>query len=157
MLPLNLIKLAREIAFIALYMYDIGERTIKELIDFGWFEDLNDVAEVKNYIGLVPKEKSADTYKLSERIINGTISNLEKIDSIIKDNLVNWDFDRIHALDKALLRVFIYLFIYDYETPAEVLIVEANEISDKYCDNKTSNYINGILNTVKNKYRSTNL
>lgn len=105
----------------------------------------------------IPVKRRAEIYEFGKELLNGTISNLNKIDEIIDTHLVKWSFNRLHTVDKAILRLSVYSIIYRYDIPAEVTISEANVLSNNYSDENTSNYINGILHKVKQEYRKNAL
>lgn len=86
--------------------------------------------------------------EFAEHIIKGVIENLEKIDSIIFSKLKDWTINRIFKIDLAVLRVAIYELIYCTDTPYKVVINEAVEISKKYGDQDSYNFINGVLREV---------
>jgi N utilization substance protein B len=104
---------------------------------------------------LIPNSISKDISQFTGCLISGGLSNLPRIDDVITKHLVNWKFDRLHAVDKAILRLSVYSLIYQFDIPAEVTIAEANELAVKYSDENSTNYINGILNNVKKEFRGS--
>lgn len=81
----------------------------------------------------------------------GIIENLASIDKVIKDNLVNYTFERISKVSLALLRVAVYEINYVSDIPDAVAASEAVNISEIYEDEKSKSFINGILGSVIRK------
>jgi transcription antitermination protein NusB len=145
--------LARELSFISIYIYDLAKESLTELLNMDWYEKMELFSNEDGELFVIQPNIKEDTLSFYKQILNGTVSNLEQIDRVIKDHLVKWSFDRLHASDKAILRISIYSLLYQLDIPIEVIISEANELSEKYCDENTPHYINGILHKVKEKYR----
>ncbi len=146
-------ELGRELAFISVYLFDMSQVPLDELTSFEWYEKVIDFDDENGELFKIPPQLKKDLYNFSGRLINGVVSNLNKIDNLIKKHLVKWSFERLHSVDKAILRLSIYSLIYQFDIPSEVTISEANELSEKYCDDNTSNYINGILHKIKIEFR----
>lgn len=105
-------------------------------------------------------EEQTELYLESEEIedkdiityIKSTISGIEKnsediIDKISKNLKSDWKIDRISKIDLVLLKLAIYEIIYT-DTPYKVAINEAIELSKKYGEENSSNFINGILASI---------
>ena len=94
---------------------------------------------------------SSDFYEsseYSEKIFTGTVSNLDEIDGIIKDNLKGWKIDRISKVSLSILRLAIYEIRYVTSVPSGVSINEAVELSKKYATVEDTSFINGVLGSV---------
>jgi len=144
-------NLGRELAFISLYIYDVSSISLKELLDFSWYDEI--VEHKEEDILFIPLKLRNEVYKFSYSLLNGAVSNIARLDSIIKQHLVNWSFSRVRSVDKAILRLSVYTILYCYNIPVEVSISAANYLSNKYSDDNASYYINGILHRVKEEYR----
>lgn len=80
--------------------------------------------------------------------MEGTIENLEKIDSIIDEYSIDWKLDRLANVDKNILRFSIFEIIFREDIPYEVTINEAVEITKKYSSKESGKFVNGILGKV---------
>lgn len=109
-------------------------------IDFSWLGD--DEKDIK--------EESLIFAKL---LINGVLENLDEIDLKIKENINNWDFDRIGKIDLAILRLSIYSLLYQKEIAAGIVIDEALDISKEYSSTDSYRFINGVLDTIYKKLK----
>ena len=80
-------------------------------------------------------------------LVNGVITNQDKISSIANKYLMDWNIDRLSKVDKAILSIGIYELIYT-DTPSVVAINEAIELSKKYSDEKVTKMLNATLDKV---------
>lgn len=81
-------------------------------------------------------------------VVIGTYKNKQQIDELIEKNLkTDWKIDRISKIDLSLLRLAIYEIKYK-EIPYKVAINEALELSKKYGEDTSKNFINGILASI---------
>lgn len=82
------------------------------------------------------------------RIIEELIKQREKIDKAIKKNLKGWDFNRLHLLGRAVMRVATCELLFFPDIPPKVAINEAIEIAKEYTDDASRRFINGVLNSI---------
>lgn len=82
------------------------------------------------------------------------IESLEKIDTLINDHLEGWTINRLSKVDKEILRVAVYEFLFRKDIPMEVSINEAVEIAKNFGGNNSSKFVNGILGSI---YRTLQL
>ena len=104
-------------------------------------------AKVKYEIDELIKEQMEVENEFVNELVNGVISNQEKINSLANKYLVNWEIDRLSKVDKAILSVGIYELLYT-STPAIVAINEAIELTHKYSDESVSKMINATLDSL---------
>lgn len=124
----------REAAFKLIYSFEIQEpENLEEQIDlYLECEEITD-KEAKEYI--------VDA-------INGIRKHIDEINNLIKKNLkADWTIERISKVDFSILKLAIYEIKYK-ELPYKVAINEALEISKKYGEETSRNFINGILASV---------
>ncbi|MBM4235278.1 MAG: transcription antitermination factor NusB [Firmicutes bacterium] len=123
-------RLARELAFIALFQVDIGKcRAEQALRRSKEGYSIGDVEE--HFIG---------------ELVNGTLENLDQLDSIIAKHLVKWELNRLSAIDRNLLRLGLYEILYRPDIPHAVSINEALELAKKYgSSGEAVGFINGVL------------
>ena len=124
----------REAAFKLIYSLEIQEtENLEEQIDlYLECEEITD-KEAKEYI--------VDA-------INGIKQHIDEINNLIEKNLkADWTLERISKVDFSILKLAIYEIKYK-ELPYKVAINEALEISKKYGEETSRNFINGILASV---------
>jgi len=95
----------------------------------------------------VINEQMEEKSKFVEGLVNGVISNKDKLDQLANSYLENWNIDRLGFTDQAILRIGIYEII-NTDTPDVTCIDEAVELSKEYSDDKVCKMINGVLDKV---------
>lgn len=78
-------------------------------------------------------------------LIYGVVREKESIDKKITEHLENWTLDRLAYVEKALLRMAVFEMFSDLDTPKGVVINEVIEIAHIYGDEKSGQFINGVL------------
>lgn len=96
------------------------------------------------------REVSDDEY--ISRVYFGIMEKKEEIDKIIGENAHGWRTDRLGRVSRAVLRIGVYEIVYEDDIPHSVTINEAVELIKKYDDKKARPFVNGVLNSVKDKY-----
>lgn len=94
-------------------------------------------------------DEPAAIMDFTRSLVEGTIRNLEEIDTLIQKHADNWRMDRMATVDRNVLRLAVYEFLHDQETPKNVVINEAIEIVRKFGAQESSQFINGILDGIK--------
>ncbi len=84
----------------------------------------------------------------ANKLVNGTIENLEKIDDRIRTRAEHWRIERMAIVDRNVLRLAVYEFLFE-DTPHTVVINEALEIARRFSTFEATQFINGILDAIK--------
>ena len=107
-------------------------------------EQINLYFESENIENLEAKEYIEDA-------VLGIEKNKEKIVSLVEKNLKSdWKIERISKIDLAILKLAIYEIKYK-DIPFKVVINEAVELSKKYGEDTSKNFVNGILASIVNE------
>lgn len=122
---------AREIAFKALYSWDLNPGT--PLDDLSWY---------------FPGDISDDVHTFASSLIEGVLHNIEVIDNLIGSQ-VSWDLERIARVDLAILRMSVFSLKFREDIPRAVVIDEAVHISKMFGMYDSYKFINGVLDSVK--------
>ena len=85
----------------------------------------------------------------AEKLYVSVTVNKDEIDSTIRKRTENWDFDRIGYVDRNIMRVAVAEMLYDEDVPPVVSIDEAVEIARDYSGETSGNFLNGVLNGIK--------
>lgn len=126
---------ARICALQMLFQYDIAQPRVDELANIYW-EAFGDE------MGNVARE-------FSNNLAMGAISRLDEIDDLIKRRAEHWRIQRMAVVDRNILRLAIYEFLYEEDTPKTVVINEALEIARRFSTFEATQFINGILDAIK--------
>ena len=80
----------------------------------------------------------------------GVLSNIEKIDETISQNLIRYTIDRLNLVDLAILRNSVFEFLYT-KLPVEIIINEAIILTKKYSnldDDSAKRFNNKLLDNI---------
>lgn len=86
--------------------------------------------------------------EFAERLVNGTVANLERIDSIIAAISKDWDINRMARVDRNIMRLALYEIYFCDDIPNSVSVNEAVEIGKVFGGDESGKFINGILGKV---------
>ncbi|MDR3244710.1 MAG: transcription antitermination factor NusB [Elusimicrobiota bacterium] len=95
----------------------------------------------------LPKEDAYRDFCMT--LFVGVLENQKVIDKLIAKYAQNWDMDRMAVVDRNILRLSAYEIIFMSDTPINVIIDEAVEISKQYSTKDSSKFVNGILDKLK--------
>jgi transcription antitermination protein NusB len=82
-------------------------------------------------------------------LIEGMIEHLDEIDERIRRYCANYEFHRISAVDRNVLRLAIYEMLHRDDIPPVVSINEAIELAKTFGGAESGRFVNGILDRVK--------
>lgn len=101
-----------------------------------------------------PKQAMNDFLEAEEHdmfltlLVEGVTTNKLEVDRIISENLANWSLQRLASVEKTILRVATYEIHYMEDIPTNVSINEAIELGNRYGDEKSGKFINGVLSKI---------
>jgi transcription antitermination protein NusB len=127
---------ARELALQMLFMYDVSGTDPERVI--AKFEDLQRARE--------------DVRRFASRLFNGTVQHREEIDELISQQAEHWKMSRMAVVDRNIIRMSVYELMHEPDTPRLVIIDEAIEIGKRFGTEKSSQFINGILDGILKRY-----
>ena len=114
-----------------LYAYDLGNENIAKFQD-----EILEEGKIRN------KQKA-----FSESLFEGTIQNLEMIDAEVKRHMKEWDYEGIGKVEKAIMRLGAYEILVA-KTDRAIIINEAVELAKALADEKSPQFINGVLDAI---------
>ena len=93
--------------------------------------------------------KAADTTRaFAEKLFEGAAKDVAVLDALIVGHSDNWRFERMAAIDRAILRLAIHELRVG-ETPLKVVLNEAVDLAKKYSSEESGTFVNGILDGVR--------
>ena len=93
--------------------------------------------------------KAADTTRaFAEKLFEGAAKDIAVLDALIVGHSDNWRFERMAAIDRAILRLSIHE-LREGETPPKVVLNEAVDLAKKYSSEESGAFVNGILDGVR--------
>jgi N utilization substance protein B len=117
-----------------LYAFDLGNENIANFSD-----EILEEGKIRN------KQR-----EFSNSLFTGTVENLEMLDKEIDAHLTDWDYDGIGKVEKAILRLGAYEILVA-KTDKAIIINEAVELAKKLADEKSPQFINGVLDALGDK------
>ena len=130
---------ARELALQALYQLDVqGSELLERLGEF-----------------FIEAERDDSIRKLASEWTKGTWQNLAKCDELIADSTIRWQLSRISPVDKSILRLAVYQLKFCRDIPPKVVLNEAIELAKKFSTDKSGPFVNGVLDAVLKKLKTT--
>lgn len=123
---------ARRVTLETLYEYDVAEHDPDVILQY----------RLEDY----PMESTGVDF--ARRLIYGVIEHQEEMDILIARYAPEWPLDQMAVIDRNILRIAIYEFLIDGETPVKVAINEAVELAKTYGSDSAPRFINGVLGTL---------
>jgi N utilization substance protein B len=86
--------------------------------------------------------------EFAHRLLNGVLEFQPGMDELIARYAPEWPLDQMAVIDRNVLRIAIFEFLVDTETPIKVAINEAVELAKLYGSDSAPRFINGVLGTL---------
>jgi N utilization substance protein B len=132
-------RLARELALQSLYQMAMNgvasAHAIEHVIEEAQTDDESQLKQTKDTI---------DPDDIKE-LVEGTITNKERIDELLSDYLKGWQMDRLSRVDREVLRLAAYEMVYRQDVPPKVVVNEAIELAKHFGTEESGKFVNGVL------------
>ncbi|WP_282073832.1 transcription antitermination factor NusB [Polaribacter atrinae] len=96
--------------------------------------------------------KDKDDEDFVSKMFKKTVLNNTEYESIIEEKTPNWETDRIADIDMILIKMAVSEFLNFHSIPTRVTINEYIEISKDYSTEKSSYFINGVLDKISKEF-----
>ena len=116
---------------------------------------LNNLKEKTSYV-VEPALKNYEDSEFSTSLFENFFTEGPDLEKQIIEKTPNWEFNRIAILDVILIKLALCEFNFYPNIPFRVTINEYIEISKEYCNEKSSIFINGILDRISKEYQKNN-
>lgn len=93
----------------------------------------------------------AEEKKFALELLTKSIAYNDELNATIGPNLKNWDMDRVAILDLILMKQAVCELLYFPTVPVKVTINEYIDISKMYSTPKSKDFVNGVLDKIKNQ------
>jgi len=130
---------SREIAIQILYTLEINESDIEDAL--------------KTFCDMF--QPDGEFIDFATHLLRGVFQHQKEIDQIIRKASDHWSLHRMAMVDRSIIRTAVFELLYCPDIPAKVTIDEAVEIAKKYSTDKSSAFINGILDKVAHQFSNT--
>jgi transcription antitermination protein NusB len=95
-----------------------------------------------------PELLAPNATAFSRELVEGVLSEHDRLDELIERHATGWSLDRIAPLERSILRVALHELRGRPDVPAEVAIDEAVEAAKELCSAEAPAFVNGILGAV---------
>lgn len=123
-----------------LYQWEVGRSPMSDVVESFWLHEQSGAP-------LIPDEMRAFAARLATGVEN-TVANL---DPIISDAAEHWRIERMNVMDRLILRLAVYEFLHEPDTPSKVIINEALELARTFSNDDSVRFINGILDAIRRR------
>lgn len=106
----------------------------------------------EDYIEVLRRRRLYTVAQISvyaEEIVRGVRDHDEEIREFIETYARDWSFDRMPAVDRAVLRLGAWELLYNDEVPDAVAISEAVGLARVLSTNDSPKFVNGLLDKLR--------
>jgi N utilization substance protein B len=129
---------SREFAMQMLFQWDMSQQDFTKLESKFW-----------------KSAKAADkTRAFANKLFEGAAKDIAVLDALIVGHSDNWRFERLAAIDRAILRLAIHE-MKSSDTPPKVVLNEAVDLAKKFSSEESGAFVNGILDSVHKSLKTT--
>ncbi|MDD5371570.1 MAG: transcription antitermination factor NusB [Anaerolineaceae bacterium] len=126
---------ARSVALQVLYEVDISGHNPAEVL--------------QERLGDIPLDDHLSEF--SRQIIYGVLQMEVPLDQFITQHAPEWPLDQVAVIDRNILRIALWEFGVEEDTPIKVAINEAIELAKLYGSDSTPRFVNGVLGSLANR------
>ena len=122
----------REIVFQLLYGQDISK------------------ADESHLISLLARELAVpkSVVKQAQEKVVAIFSHLDELDDLIGKASTSYAFERIHSVERNILRLGAYELLHDQTIPPKVAIAEAIRLTRKFASPEAATFINAVMDNI---------
>lgn len=131
---------SRQAALQMLYQWEVGRHSMFEVRQTFWTHDAEDGEPL-----------SDDQRTFAMQLADGVAGAIAETDPLIAEAAQHWRIERMNVMDRLILRLAIYEFLHQPDTPAKVIINEALELARAFSGDEAVRFINGILDAIRKK------
>jgi len=133
---------AREAALQMLYQAEVGHLSLPLVRGTFW--------AVGEDEPITPPDR---TRAFAERLAEGTLAALGRIDPLIEAHSAHWRLERMPVVDRLILRLAVYELLEPGDTDAAVVIDEAVELAKRFSTPDAGKFVNGVLDAIRRAIR----
>lgn len=124
-----------------LYQWEVGRTSLDEVLQTFWLHDDSPVSTL-----------SDDHRAFAERLAAGVVDTVGNVDPVIAESAEHWRIERMNVMDRLVLRLAVYEFLHETDTPARVIINEALELARTFSNDDSVRFINGVLDAIRRRF-----
>lgn len=131
---------AREAALQMLYQWEVGRLSMLEVRQTFWTHDADGGRALTD-----------ELRAFATALADGVAARVEEIDPLIAEAAQHWRLERMNVMDRLILRLAVYEFLHERETPGKVIINEALELARTFSSDDAVRFINGMLDAIRRR------
>jgi len=117
-----------------------------QVVHFVLQEELNKIKSSTRFYPIINRfGKKMDDVLYVRDLVEFTVNHKEKISELIKDNLKNWELDRVARVDLAMLELAIGELLMNKNVTLKIVANEYVELSKWFSNEKSPKFINGMI------------
>ena len=123
-----------------LYQSDLGESPSEQILSHfspGGYDVEGEAVTTPPGIG--------EVVEYARCLVEGALRNQREIDALIGEQADNWRLERMPAVDRNVLRLAVYEFLYETDVPKLVVLDEAIELAKRFGSEQSGRFVNGLL------------
>ena len=137
--PIAVRHRGREAAVQMLYQWEVGRLA------------LADVRRVWAEVTDEDEPLAADLAAFAHALAEGVTAHVAELDPLISEAAAHWRIERMNVIDRLVMRLAVYEFLYERETPATVIINEALELARAFSSEESVPFVNGVLDGIRRR------
>ena len=129
----------REAALQMLYQWEVGRLP------------LSDVRRVWPEVTDEDEPLTPDLVAFANALAEGVTVHVAELDPLISEAAAHWRLERMNVVDRLVMRLAVYEFLYEPETPGTVVINEALELARAFSSEEAVPFVNGVLDGIRRR------
>jgi N utilization substance protein B len=129
----------REAAVQMLYQWEVGRLSLDD---------------VRRVWGAMTDESEAiapEVAAFAASLAEGVVAHVAELDPLISEAAAHWRIERMNVLDRLVMRLAVYEFLHEPDTPATVIINEALELARAFSSDEAVPFVNGVLDSIRRR------
>jgi N utilization substance protein B len=131
---------ARESALQMLYQWEVGKLSMLDVRQTYWTQ----APEAAHAL-------SETLQAFATSLADGVVRHVAELDPMIVEAAEHWRIERMNVMDRLILRLAVYEFLHQPETPGKVIINEALELARRFSGDESVRFINGMLDAIRRR------
>jgi len=116
-----------------------GEETLQLV-----YEQLREEPEIK----MGKDDPNVEDRAWIQTVLEGVLDHVDELDDKINAASHKWRTDRMPHVDLTILRLAAWEILYEEGVPGSVVINEAVELANRFSEEGSGRFINGVLGTI---------
>ena len=108
-------------------------------------ENLGEGGSVVDRIEVAAPKAPEEVRQFAEELVSGVLAQKERLDAMIRERAQHWSPERIHPVERDILRIGLFELTFRTDIPARVILDEAIDLAKKFGDDDAWRLVNGIL------------